>query len=62
MKAAVKAQVDYIKQRVPDAEIYVHPHPGEAGAIGATMETLRVVKRRGYSTFLLLDATIDLQY
>lgn len=44
--AAVKAQVDYIKERVPDAEVYVHPHPGEAGAIGAAMETLRVVKRR----------------
>lgn len=60
--AAVKAQVDYIKQRVPDAEVYVHPHPGEAGAIGAAMETLRVVKRRGYSTFLGLDAAINLQY
>ncbi|HUC92486.1 MAG TPA: BadF/BadG/BcrA/BcrD ATPase family protein [Paenibacillus sp.] len=60
--AAVKAQVDYIKQRVPDAEVYVHPHPGEAGAIGAAMETLRVVKRRGYSTFLGLDAAIDLTY
>lgn len=60
--AAVKAQVDYIKQRVPDAEVYVHPHPGEAGAIGAAMETLRVVKRRGYSTFLGLDAAIHLRY
>jgi activator of 2-hydroxyglutaryl-CoA dehydratase/predicted nucleotide-binding protein (sugar kinase/HSP70/actin superfamily) len=60
--AAVKAQVDYIKQRVPDAEVYVHPHPGEAGAIGAAMETLRVVKRRGYSTFLGLDAAINLYY
>ncbi|WP_372636229.1 BadF/BadG/BcrA/BcrD ATPase family protein [Cohnella sp.] len=60
--AAVKAQVDYIKQRVPDAEVYVHPHPGEAGAIGAAMETLRVVKRRGYSTFLGLDAAIGLRY
>ena len=60
--AAVKAQVDYIKQRVPDAEVYIHPHPGEAGAIGAAMETLRVVKRRGYSTFLGLDAAIHLHY
>ncbi|MCY9517403.1 BadF/BadG/BcrA/BcrD ATPase family protein [Paenibacillus apiarius] len=60
--AAVKAQVDYIEQRVPDAEVYVHPHPGEAGAIGAAMETLRVVKRRGYSSFLGLDTAIDLRY
>jgi activator of 2-hydroxyglutaryl-CoA dehydratase/predicted nucleotide-binding protein (sugar kinase/HSP70/actin superfamily) len=60
--AAAKAQVDYIKQRVPNAEVYVHPHSGEAGAIGAAMETLRVVNRRGSSTFIGLDAAIDLQY
>src|SRR5207244_7325054 len=50
--AAVMAQVDYIRQRVPDAEVFVHPHCGEAGAIGAAIETLRVVKRRGKSTFI----------
>jgi predicted CoA-substrate-specific enzyme activase len=60
--AAVKAQVDYIKERVPDAEVYVHPHTGEAGAIGAAMETLRVVKRRGRSTFIGIDAAIDLDF
>ena len=60
--AAVKAQVDYINERVPNAEVYVHPHSGEAGAIGAAMETLRVVKRRGSSTFIGLDAAIDLEY
>jgi activator of 2-hydroxyglutaryl-CoA dehydratase/predicted nucleotide-binding protein (sugar kinase/HSP70/actin superfamily) len=60
--AAVKAQVDYIKDRVPGAVVRVHPHPGEAGAIGAAMETLRVVKRRGHSTFIGLDAAIDLHY
>jgi activator of 2-hydroxyglutaryl-CoA dehydratase/predicted nucleotide-binding protein (sugar kinase/HSP70/actin superfamily) len=60
--AAVKAQVDYIKQRVPEGEVFVHPHSGEAGAIGAAMETLRVVKRRGSSTFIGLSAAIDLEY
>ncbi len=60
--AAVKAQVDYIKERVPDAKVYIHPHPGEAGAIGAAMETLRVVQRRGYTTFLGLEAAIDISY
>jgi predicted nucleotide-binding protein (sugar kinase/HSP70/actin superfamily) len=60
--AAVKAQVDYIKERVPDAEVHVHPHPGEAGAIGAALETLRVVSRRGHSTFVGLDAAIELAY
>jgi activator of 2-hydroxyglutaryl-CoA dehydratase/predicted nucleotide-binding protein (sugar kinase/HSP70/actin superfamily) len=60
--AAVKAQVDYIKERVPGAEVYVHPHTGEAGAIGAAMETLRVVKRRGRSTFIGIEAAINLDY
>jgi activator of 2-hydroxyglutaryl-CoA dehydratase/predicted nucleotide-binding protein (sugar kinase/HSP70/actin superfamily) len=60
--AAVKAQVDYIKERVPGASVRVHPHPGEAGAIGAGLETLRVVKRRGSSTFIGLDAAINLKF
>src|SRR5512135_2689229 len=60
--AAVKAQVDYIKERVPGAQVFVHPHTGEAGALGAAFETLRVVKRRGSSRFIGLDAAIDLKY
>ena len=60
--AAVKAQVDYIKERVPGARVVVHPHCGEAGAIGAAMETLRVVRRRGSSTFIGLEQAIDLSY
>ncbi len=60
--AGVKAQVDYIRERVPDAEVHVHPHPGEAGAIGAALEALRVVKRRGHSTFVGLEAAIGLSY
>jgi activator of 2-hydroxyglutaryl-CoA dehydratase/predicted nucleotide-binding protein (sugar kinase/HSP70/actin superfamily) len=60
--AAVKAQVDYIKDRVPGAEVYVHPHCGEAGAIGAAFETLRVVKRRGHSTFIGLDAAAAIEF
>ena len=60
--AAVKAQVDYIKDRVPGGRVVVHPHCGEAGAIGAAMETLRVVKRRGSSTFIGLEQAINLDY
>jgi activator of 2-hydroxyglutaryl-CoA dehydratase/predicted nucleotide-binding protein (sugar kinase/HSP70/actin superfamily) len=60
--AAVKAQVDYIKERVPGAEVYVHPHCGEAGAIGAAFETLRIVKRKGFSTFIGIDSAIDIEY
>lgn len=61
-KAAAKAQIDYIAERVPGAEIHLHPHTGEAGAIGAAMEALRVTKRRGYSTFVGLDQAIDIAY
>ena len=60
--AAVKAQVDYIKERVPDGEVYVHPYPGEAGAIGAALEACRVVKRKGHSTFVGLHSSIALEY
>src|SRR5262249_46089326 len=35
--AVVKAQVDFIKAKVPDAEIVIHPYSGEAGAIGAAL-------------------------
>jgi predicted CoA-substrate-specific enzyme activase len=35
--AVVKAQVDFIGTKVPDAEIVVHPYSGEAGAIGAAL-------------------------
>ena len=35
--AVVKAQVDFIKAKVPDAEIVIHPYSGETGAIGAAL-------------------------
>ena len=60
--AAVKAQVDYIKERVPDAEVFVHPHTGEAGAIGAAMETLRRYERSGSSRFIGIEATLGLEF
>jgi predicted nucleotide-binding protein (sugar kinase/HSP70/actin superfamily) len=50
------------KSACPDAEVVVHPHCGEAGAIGAAMETLRVVKRKGKSSFIGLDEAIELDY
>ncbi len=60
--AAVKSQVDYIKERVPGAVVNVHPHTGEAGAFGAAMEALRIVKRRGTSTFVGMQSAIDIEY
>ncbi len=38
--AVVKAQVDFLRSRVPDAEVVVHPYPGEAGALGAALVAL----------------------
>lgn len=35
--AVVKAQVDFITSKVPDAEVVIHPYSGEAGAIGAAL-------------------------
>ena len=60
--AAVKAQVDYIKHRVPDAEVLVHPHTGEAGAIGAAIETLRRRHRDARSRFIGIENALILQY
>jgi len=60
--AVVKAQHDYIRQRVPNAKVYVHPHCGEAGAIGAALEARRVVDARGKSAFIGLDAATAISY
>jgi activator of 2-hydroxyglutaryl-CoA dehydratase/predicted nucleotide-binding protein (sugar kinase/HSP70/actin superfamily) len=60
--AAVKAQVDYIKDRVPGAEVFVHPHTGEAGAIGAAFECLRLYERTGETKFIGIDAFLRLDY
>jgi predicted CoA-substrate-specific enzyme activase len=35
--AVVKAQVDFIRGKVPDADVVLHPYSGEAGAIGAAL-------------------------
>lgn len=60
--AAVKAQVDYICARVPGAEVRVHPHCGEAGAIGAALEARRQVAQHGQSRFIGLESAIHLEY
>jgi activator of 2-hydroxyglutaryl-CoA dehydratase/predicted nucleotide-binding protein (sugar kinase/HSP70/actin superfamily) len=60
--AAVKAQVDYIRERVPDAEVLVHPHTGEAGALGAAFETLRRYKRSRSTRFIGIEAALALNY
>lgn len=59
--AVIKAQVDFIKSKVKDAQIYVHPYPGEAGAIGAALLALEEYKKRGntkFRGFEILDSIV----
>lgn len=58
--AAVKAQHDFIKERVPDAEIFVHPITGEAGAFGAAVEAMR--EYSGRTNFIGIDALESLDF
>jgi predicted CoA-substrate-specific enzyme activase len=60
--AALKAQVDYIKDKVPHARVDVHPHPGEAGAFGAAIEAKDRVKERGYATFTGMKDALQLSF
>ncbi len=59
--AAVKAQYDFIKSRVPDAAIHVHKYTGESGAIGAALEAIRVVGD-GKTGFIGLDAADGISF
>jgi predicted CoA-substrate-specific enzyme activase len=60
--AVVKAQVDFIRSRVPDAEIVVHPHCGEAGAIGAALLAVERVESGAPSAFRGFDVIESLDY
>lgn len=54
--AVVKAQVDFITAKVPDAEVVVHPHCGEAGAIGAALAARQHARRGAPTRFRGFDA------
>jgi predicted CoA-substrate-specific enzyme activase len=64
--AAVKAQVDFIKQRFQGSgktpEITVHKHAGEAGAIGAAFEAMTLWQQGRKTSFIGLDAVRNIQY
>ncbi len=64
--AAVKSQVDFIESRFKgkdvQADVIVHEHCGEAGAIGAALEAGRLWDNGRQSTFIGLDACRDIQY
>ncbi len=60
--AVVKAQVDFIRGKVPDAEIVVHPYAGEAGAIGAALCAIDRSARGARSAFRGYQAIEALEY
>ncbi|MDQ4062151.1 MAG: activase [Pseudomonadota bacterium] len=60
--AVVKAQVDFITAKVPDAEIMIHPYSGEAGAIGAALCALDSWDEGRPSTFRGFDTIETLSY
>jgi predicted CoA-substrate-specific enzyme activase len=60
--AVVKAQVDFIGAKVPDAEIVVHPYCGEAGAIGAALCAGDLAKAGAPTRFRGYDVIESLEY
>jgi activator of 2-hydroxyglutaryl-CoA dehydratase/predicted nucleotide-binding protein (sugar kinase/HSP70/actin superfamily) len=64
--AAVKAEVDFIRSNFrgadAEAEIIVHEHCGESGAIGAGVEAMRLYNRGHRTTFIGLDAVRKISY
>jgi predicted nucleotide-binding protein (sugar kinase/HSP70/actin superfamily) len=64
--AAVKAQVDFIRDRFRDKgvepEIVVHRHCGVSGAIGAALEAQRACEGGGESRFVGLDQAAATTY
>ncbi len=60
--AVVKTQVDFIKSKIPDAEVVVHPYSGEAGAIGAALVALEWLEKGGRTQFRGFDVIEHLTY
>ena len=60
--AVVKAQVDFLRSKVPDAEIVVHPYSGEAGAIGAGLIALEHYEKTGRTRFRGFETIESLEY
>ncbi len=64
--AAVKSEVDFIRSHFHgvdhEAEVIVHEHCGESGAIGAGVEAARLYKNGHRTTFIGLDAVQNIGY
>lgn len=60
--AVVKAQVDFLREKAPGADVAVHPFPGEAGAIGAALCALDWRRKGRPSGFRGFDTIEALRY
>ena len=63
--AVVKAEVDFMRSHFFDEaepEIFVHPHCGEAGAIGAALHMLEQHVQGRHSSFIGMDALDQIRY
>ncbi len=64
--SVVKAEVDFIRNSFGSGdgqpEIFVHPHCGEAGAIGAAIEAKLLYDRGRRTSFIGLDAVRRIRY
>ena len=58
--AVVKTQVDFIRSKVPDADVVVHPYSGEAGAIGAALVSLDWYDAGGRTKFRGFDEITEI--
>jgi len=58
--AAVKAQVDFIKRKVENAEIVVHKYAGIAGAVGAALEAKKNINTE--SSFIGLNEAANISF
>jgi len=54
--------VDFVTKKVPNAEIVVHPYPGEAGAIGAALCAMDWARNGKPSRFRGFDTIAALEY
>jgi hypothetical protein len=61
-KAVVKAQIDFIRAKVPDADVVLHPYAGEAGAIGAALCAAEWARAGTPSRFRGFDAVAAFTY
>src|SRR4029077_20588026 len=60
--AVVKAQVDFLRSKVPDADVVVHPYSGEAGAIGAALVAGDAYAKGRKTTFRGFETIAALTY